>query len=507
MALSPRANGLFSRESDGLRDSEELCAARFPAAGYRSICQTVRLCPRFYPTPRKACHSRVCQIPAGAAARPIVPLQKEFAVRCSSCAHNGLILKERFLTIRMNLRGAYPQMSKQNHIKACMLAYAFYETDNRIRRYAEALVKRGDEVEAIVLGRKGQPTEEIIKGVRVLRIQKRERDERRPISYLLKILMFFVRSAWVLTTRHLRSRYDVIHVHSVPDFQVFATLVPRLLGARVILDIHDIVPEFYASKFKVGERSVAFRMLLLVEKLSCAYASHVIISNHLWHKKLTGRSVRAEKCTPIINYPDPEIFSPRSLPNERKEFVICYPGTLNWHQGVDLAVGAMALLREKIPNLRLLIIGDGPERDKLQAMVKRESLEDRVSLSRMIPLEQVAEVMAEVDLGVVPKRRHSFGNEAFSTKILEFMAMGVPVLASKTRIDEWYFGKGQVQFFESENVEDLAVQILSLVKNTESRRILQARGAEFIEKNNWDAKKHEYLDLTDQLIYRRTAFA
>ncbi len=389
-----------------------------------------------------------------------------------------------------------------------MLGYTFYEVDNRVRRYAEALAKRGDDVEAVVLGKERQAKEETIRGVRVYRIQTRVRDERRPITYLTKILTFFWRSMWFLAKQQTKARYDVIHVHSVPDFEVFATIVPWLMGTRVILDIHDIVPEFYASKFGVSERSLAFRFLRLVETLSCSYANHVIISNHLWYKKLTARSVHVEKCTPIINYPDLGIFSPHiSRSKGNSEFVMCYPGTLNWHQGVDLAIRAMALLRESVPNLRFLIIGDGPERDKLQAMVKQESLKGRVSLSPMVPLEQVAEVMAHVDLGVVPKRRHSFGNEAFSTKIMEFMAMGVPVLASKTRIDEWYFGEGQVQFFESENVEDLAAQILNLVRDTESRRALQARGTQFIENNNWDAKKHEYFDLVDQLVHRRTAFA
>jgi glycosyltransferase involved in cell wall biosynthesis len=389
-----------------------------------------------------------------------------------------------------------------------MVAYAFYETDNRVRRYAEALVRRGDNVEAIVLGREGQPVEEVIKGVRVRRIQRRVRDERRPISYLMKMLMFFLRSAWALTVGHLTKRYDVIHVHSVPDFEVFAALIPRLMGAGVILDIHDIVPEFYASKFKVSEHSAAFRFLLMVEKLSCACASHVIISNHLWHKKLTMRSVAAEKCTAIINYPDPEIFSPK-IPqsNGHAEFVMCYPGTLNWHQGVDLAVGAMALLRERAPNLRFLIMGDGPDREKLEAMVKQQGLDARVALAEMIPLEEVATTMANVDLGVVPKRGNSFGNEAFSTKIMEFMAMGIPVLASNTRIDRWYFDGGQVQFFESGNVEDLAAKIMELMTNSANRSALRARGMKFIEKNNWGIKKYEYFDLVDRLIQGQPAFA
>jgi glycosyltransferase involved in cell wall biosynthesis len=381
-----------------------------------------------------------------------------------------------------------------------MVAYTFYEADNRVRRYAEALAKRGDDVDAIALQREGQTPFEVIRGVKVHRIQKRLIDERGPFTYLRKLLMFFFRSAWLLTVRHLKEPYDVIHVHSVPDFQVFATLIPRLMGARVILDIHDIVPEFYASKFKVSERSVAFRCLLLVEKLSMAYSNHVIISNHLWEEKITKRSVRPEKCTTIINYPDFSIFSSRGVKaRSDNEFVMCYPGTLNWHQGLDVAVSAMALLRGSAPQLRFLIIGDGPDREKLKTMIREQHLEDRVVLRGFVPIEEVADTMATIDLGVVPKRKDSFGNEAFSTKIMEFMAMGVPVVASRTRIDQYYFNESLVQFFESENSEDLAAKILELVRDPAKRSALRNQATDFIELNNWDVKKNEYLSVVDRL--------
>jgi len=387
-----------------------------------------------------------------------------------------------------------------------MVAYTFYESDNRVRRYAETLAKRGDHVDAIALGREGQSPFEVIRGVNVYRIQKRVRDETGPLSYLRKLLMFFVRSAWVMTRGHLKERYDLIHVHSVPDFQVFATLIPRLMGARVILDIHDIVPEFYASKFKVNERSLLFRLLVLIEKVSVTYADHVIIANHLWYKRLTERSVKRAKCTAIINYPDRSIFAQRARRSTSNgDFVLCYPGTLNQHQGVDIAISAVARLREKAPNVRLLIIGDGPDRGKLSAMIKQLCLEGCVTMSGFIPLEKVAETMADVDLGVVPKRSDSFGNEAFSTKIMEFMAMGVPVLASRTAVDQYYFNDRLVQFFESANVDDLASKILDLVRDPVKCDSLRTSAASFIEQNNWDVKKQEYLDLADRLC--GTAFS
>ena len=110
--------------------------------------------------------------------------------------------------------------------------------------------------------------------------------------------------------------------------------------------------------------------------------------------------------------------------------------------------------------------------------------------------------MASVDLGVVPKRSDSFGNEAFSTKIMEFMATGVPVLASKTTIDQYYFNDQLVQFFEPESVDDLAAQILELAHDPARRDSLRANAAQFIEQNNWDIRKTEYLDLVDGLVRR-----
>lgn len=386
-------------------------------------------------------------------------------------------------------------------MRACMVAYTFYETDNRVRRYAETLVRRGDHVDAIVLRREGQSSFEMISGVHVHRIQKRVIDERGPLSYLMKLLTFLLLSAWELTRRHIKTRYDVIHVHSVPDFEVFAALIPRLMGAKVILDIHDIVPELYASKFKIGQDSFAFRMLVWMERLSGRFANHVIVANHIWHQRLVERSIPAERCTPILNYPDPNIFQRReSAVENRGEFLLCYPGTLSWHQGVDLIINAMGRLRDKAPNVRLLIVGDGAERERLAALARDRGIEDRVKIKSGIPIDEVARTMVTVDLGVEPKRKQSFANEALSTKIPEFMAVGVPVVASDTLVHRYYFSSDLVEFFESDNDEQLAAKIMALVKDPEKLLTLRERGLEFIAKNNWDVKKGEYLGLLDRLV-------
>lgn len=385
-----------------------------------------------------------------------------------------------------------------------MVAYTFYESDNRVRRYAESLAQRGDTVEAIALSRPGQATYEVIRGVHVHRIQTRVIDERGPLTYLTKLLLFFIRSAVFLAKRNRKERYHLIHVHSPPDFEVFAALVPRLTGAKILFDIHDIVPEFYASKFRVSEKSFVFRMLLLAERLSIAFSHHVIIANDLWREKLVGRGIAARKCTAMINFPDLSIFYRRPAKTTYEgRFVLCYPGTLNSHQGVDVAVRAMALVRRHAPHALFLIVGDGPDRERLRELIAENGLQDMVKLCGLVPIEEVADLMASVDLGVVPKRSDSFGNEAFSTKIMEFMAMGVPVLASETRIDRYYFNDGLVQFFKSGDVEDLAEKIIRLIDDRDRRAALRRGAGAFIRENSWDVKKQQYLELVDRLVGQR----
>lgn len=394
-------------------------------------------------------------------------------------------------------------------MRVCMLAYSFYDADNRVRRYAEALARRGDRVDAVAVGHRGQPRTELIESVHVYRLQSRTRDEGGPFSYLLKMLLFFFRSAFFLTWQHLREPYDLIHVHNLPDFEVFATLVPRLLGARVILDMHEITPEFYASKFGIGERSLLYRTLALVEKISIAYVNYVVVVNHMVEEAvLRRRSVRPEKCMVILNYPDPRIFHAiGSAPQPHDGFTVCYPGTLSRHQGVDILIEAVALARAQAPGLRLLIVGDGAERENLRRLIRERNLEDIASMSGLIPLEQVAELMQRVDVGVAPKRADGFGSIAFSTKILEFMAMGVPVIASRTRIDEFYFNNSLLEFFEPGNAADLAARIIHLAEHPERVASMRQAAAAYVASNNWNLRRQDYFDLVDRLAGRGNAVA
>jgi glycosyltransferase involved in cell wall biosynthesis len=379
-----------------------------------------------------------------------------------------------------------------------MVAYTFYETDNRVMRYAETLARRGDEVDVIAHYGKEKGTL-LRNGVRVLRVQQRIPNEKRKLTYLYRISMFFLRAMVILSFNHLRKPYQLIHVHSVPDFLVFTAWLPRLMGAKVILDIHDLLPEFYASKFLGTKKSRMFDCLVWIEKVSCAFANHVIVPNHLWQQRLQSRSVPISKCSVILNYPDPTMFYRRGRSRDDGRFVMLYPGTLADHQGLDIAIRAFVKIKDLAPEADFHIRGMGPSREALEALVKECQVEDRVLFLSSKPMWEIGQVMEDADLAVVPKRKDSFGNEAFSTKILEFMAVGVPLLISDTAVDVYYFNDQMVTFAISGDVDDFASKMVQLIRNPAARQKLVQNADEFMKLNNWDVRKAEYLHLVDSL--------
>lgn len=401
----------------------------------------------------------------------------------------------------MHYAGA-AKKEKRGKIRACMLAYSFYESDNRVRRYAETLAKKGHDVDVIALQRNGLPGQENISGVNVYRIQERVRDEKGRLSYLVRLARFLSRSARFVAQRHAEDPYHLIHVHSVPDFEVFSAIVPKLQGAKIVLDIHDIVPEFYASKFCQGHSGLITRALMAVEKASIRFSDHVIISNHLWEKTLLSRSAKSGKCSVIMNYPDPAIFYRRPRRRNDGRFVLLYPGSLGRHQGLDIAIKALAVIGDQIPGAELHIYGNGPERGALQELAKDLGLAERVLFHDVRPIDEIADLMAEADLGVVPKRDDFFGGEAFSTKTLEFMSLGVPVIVSETRIDRYYFNDSVVRFFRPEDEEDLARGILQLAGDKDLRERQIEEALRFVVDFSWKKRQQDYLRLVYSLTSR-----
>ena len=151
-----------------------------------------------------------------------------------------------------------------------MLAHTCYLTDARIRREAEALAGNGVEVHVVSLmeemrgGR--EPREAIHNGVHIHRLPIR-RERGNFLRYLFEYFMTGLLGGLKLAQLHFRRRLDVVHVHNMPDLLVLAGIIPWLSGSRLVLDVHDPMPELYMS-WHQEKRGFVVRLLALQEMVS-----------------------------------------------------------------------------------------------------------------------------------------------------------------------------------------------------------------------------------------------
>jgi glycosyltransferase involved in cell wall biosynthesis len=384
----------------------------------------------------------------------------------------------------------------------CMLAYSHYESDSRIVRYAKTLAQRGDHVDVVAYGGESDALgKKDVDGVRLYKIQRRFKLEGKgPLAHLLPLLRFFVAAGVFITRKHLHSRYDLIHVHNIPEWLVFAVSLPKLFGARILLDIHDLVPELFGAKFKTSDHPFLIRILRAIERCSCQFADHVIISNDLWKERLIRRSVVDSKCSVFFNNIDPNLFYQRKRTRQDERKIVIFPGSLQWHQGVDIAVKAFPRVLETCPTAEFHIYGEGGVINELKDLVRQLGLEKKVLFCAPVTVDRIPQILADSDAGVVPKRNDSFGNEAYSTKIMEFMSQGIPVAISRTAIDTFYFDDSEVRFCESGNPESFAAGIIDVLTNESLRQRLVRNALDYVARNHWGSRRQDYLDLVDRLI-------
>jgi glycosyltransferase involved in cell wall biosynthesis len=329
--------------------------------------------------------------------------------------------------------------------RALVLAYTTYIHDGRVKRHAEALARRGDQVDAITLaaGRTG-----MINGVNVVGLEiPRYRGASRA-SYLKSYVNFFVTAARKAMELSRERPYDLAIVCTMPDAAILAALPLRRAGTKIVLDVHDTMPELYRDKFPGRLGSLGVPIMKLEERLSAALADLVLAVHEPHRQRLADFGIKSDKIRVVLNSPDDRIFVANgAAPKNPDTFTVVCHGTITHRMGLDLAVRAVDLLRHRIPQLRLLAVGAGDYLTEIHRLVDELKLQDRVIFQGMIPIEELPNVLRTADVGLVPNRESSATHLMLPVKLLEFAMMGIPAIAPSLKTVEYYFGNGAVRFF------------------------------------------------------------
>lgn len=383
-------------------------------------------------------------------------------------------------------------------MRHCMVVHAQYPIgETRVEREAQALIDRGHHVDVICLQAPGEPRRSRVDGVAVHRLPLARRRGRGYAAQLFEYLAFFTLAGGFLSLRHLRRPYDVVQVHNLPDFLVFAALVPKLTGTPVLLDLHDLMPEFFAARTGSSPRSPLVRLVRWQERWAARFADHVITVTDEWRQTLIRRGVPAEKVSVVMNLADARIFQRDAAEDadrpERDGFHVLYHGTFTRRYGVDLLLDAVAQVRPDVPGIQVTLLGAGELGPALRAQRARLGLTDCVEISAdMLPVTELPAALRAAHVGVVPNRSDVFTDGLLPTKLLELVAMGTPVIASRTPTIAAYFDQDMVQFFRPESATDLAQAIRVLAGNPERRVALAENAAAFNRKYSWETMAAGY---------------
>lgn len=382
-----------------------------------------------------------------------------------------------------------------------MVVHAYYLRDARVIRYAEALVIAGHEVTVLCLQDPHDPPTECVNGVEIHRINF-ERRRGGKIWYILEYLIAFFLFAAKLTKLELKQHFDIVHVHNMPNFLVFTGLVPRLRGGKLILDLHDPMPELFMSKYDL-ERGLFIKLLEIEEKISLWFAHRLITVDQSFVDIFVKRGVRADKITIVRNMPDDRFFAKLDVERDPDHFVLIFAGTVAERYHLHDVIRAVGKIRDQVPHIRMHLVGklekEGAYTQMLQSLVKELELEQIVLFIPPVPLNNMPKLLAEAHLGLEPSRRDPYTDYVLPLKLLECVAVGTPCLASRRPTIEAYFDDSAVAYFEAGNVDEIAARLLEFAQSPAKLAALAASARRIFDTYNWAKERARYLDLISSL--------
>ena len=394
--------------------------------------------------------------------------------------------------------------------RVAVLLFSHYPADPRPRRAAEALAAHGAHVDLICLrDGNGEAARETYGNINVTRVPlKRERGGK--LGYIRQYVAFVLTSFFYLTSRSLTRRYHLVHVHNMPDVLVFGAIVPKLLGAKIVLDLHDPMPELMRTIFKLPEDSFSVVVLKWLEKQSIRFADLALTVNLACKEIYSSRSCQPHKINVVINSPDDQIFRFRrgSAPevngkngNGSNPFVILYHGSLVRRNGFDLAMESLEKVKKTISSVRLRVCGKRTDFfEQVMESARQRGLDGNIDYLGVRDLKGIVEAIEECDLGIIPNHRNIFTEINTPTRIFEYLALAKPVIAPKAKGIQDYFGDNDLIFFELGNADDLARKIEFAYSHPEEVADTVKRGQEVYLSHTWSRERLSLLNSISELL-------
>ncbi len=279
-----------------------------------------------------------------------------------------------------------------------------------------------------------------------------------------------------------KSGIDVIHVANPPDLLVLAALPFKLLGKRVIYDQHDLCPELFDAKG--GGSKTLGKLLRGFERLSYRVADAVVVPNREYRDIAIDRGGKDPDSVFVVrNGPLRDALVPRrDVPLER---LVGYVGVMGDQDGIDVLLDAAHSLRDRYPELRYVLLGDGSHRRQFEEYAAELGLADRVRFTGMVDQSRIAEELAPCSICVVPDRINEFTGRSTMNKVMEYMALEKPIVQFDSPTGR-FSAKGAALYARPNDVADFTQKMAELLDDPERARRMGRQGrARFLRSLHW----------------------
>ena len=389
------------------------------------------------------------------------------------------------------------RIARKRRPSVCIVRHNYYP-DTHVRRDAEALVDAGYDVTVLALRRPGQPARESLSGVSVRRLPVTHR-RGNVLHYLWEYSAFFTLVFLTLSHLHLRKRFALIEVDNMPDVLVFSAIVPKLMGCPVILYVFDNMPELLAYLRHVSDRHPLVRLLAFFEHVSARFADHVIVTQDLPRRLAISRGVPERKLTVVLNSADETTFNRKGVTvagTDGGGFDIVTHGTLLERYGVQVLIDAMPNILAAVPDARVQVFGEGEYRTELERRVTQLGLSDHVQFRGYAPLQELLEALAHADVGYVGM----LNDLVLPNKLMEYVALGVPVALSRWGTFLHYFPEDAAIYFRAGDAADLARVQVDAYRDPAAARARALRASAKYAHYRWAVQKEVYLGLYARML-------
>jgi glycosyltransferase involved in cell wall biosynthesis len=386
--------------------------------------------------------------------------------------------------------------------RIAIVVHAVYPGDPRIRRQADALTDAGHQVDIFALRAADEAPEESIGPLRVIRLPV-NRGFTSFAGHMAEYLAFAGMATWRLTREHRRRRYQLVQVATVPDFLAFAAAPIKLAGVPLLLDLHEDMPELFRDRFAHPLLRPLMPLVTGSTRAAAAMADELITVHEPLRQLSIERGVPPDKISVVMNSADARVFDPARHPRrqfmEDGELRLIHHSALQRIYGLEVAVEAVAMIDPADIPVRLNVYGDGPHAAQVAATVERTGTADRVHLNGRVAMEQLPELLAGADVGLVPSLPEPYLQYSLSTKLLEYAAMGVPTIASDLATFRSHFNDESIRYVPGGDPGALAAAIRELASDPAGAARLGAEAQRQAAGYAWSLQAEHYVAVVERL--------